>query len=138
LKWSRGLEHEVSLLWKRFTKTVTVLWSLSVNFEESSGFIAIVLFHQPMPSAHAIKTWVRNFEATGSTLSKKGDSVTTVRTPENIVVVREAIEGSPHGSAHRNSVSLGLSGASFRRILHQDLHFYRCKVQVTLSVHDRD
>jgi hypothetical protein len=25
-----------------------------------------------VPSAHAIKTWFRNFEATGSTLNKKG------------------------------------------------------------------
>ena len=46
------------------------------------------------PSAHAIKTWVRNFEATGSTLKKKGGSLKTVRTPENIAVVREAIEQS--------------------------------------------
>jgi hypothetical protein len=45
-----------------------------------------------VPSAHVIKTWVRNFEATGSTLKKKCDSVKTVRTPENIAVVREAIE----------------------------------------------
>jgi hypothetical protein len=28
-----------------------------------------------VPSAHAIKTWVRNFKATGSTLKKKGGSV---------------------------------------------------------------
>jgi hypothetical protein len=34
-----------------------------------------------VPSAHAIKTWVNNFEATGSTVKKKGGSVKTVRTP---------------------------------------------------------
>jgi hypothetical protein len=45
-----------------------------------------------VPSAHAIKTLVRNFEATGSTLKKKGGSVKTVRTPKNIAVVREAIK----------------------------------------------
>ena len=27
--------------------------------------------NRAVPSAHAIKTWVRNFEATGSTLKKK-------------------------------------------------------------------
>jgi hypothetical protein len=27
-----------------------------------------------VPTAHAIKTWVQNFEATGSTLKKKGGS----------------------------------------------------------------
>jgi transposase len=65
-----------------------------------------------VPSAHAIKTWVRNFEATGSTLKKKGGSVKTVRTSENIVVVREAIERSPHHSVRHHSVSLGLSEVS--------------------------
>ena len=32
---------------KAFYKMVTVLWSLGVNFEESSEFVAIVLFHHP-------------------------------------------------------------------------------------------
>ena len=47
-----------------------------------------------VPSAHAIKTWVRNYEAAGSTVKKKGGGVKTVRTPENIAVVREAIDRS--------------------------------------------
>jgi hypothetical protein len=63
-------------------------------------------------SAHAIKIWVRNYEATGSTLKKKGGSVKTVRTPENIAVVREAIERSPERSARCHAVSLGLSESS--------------------------
>jgi len=89
-------------------------------------------------SAHAIKTWVRNFEATGSTLKKKGGSVKTVRTSENIVVVREAIERSPHHSVRHHSVSLGLSEVSVWRILHKDLHFYPYKIQVTHALHERD
>ena len=48
--------------------------------------------NRAVPSGHAIRIWVRNFEATGSTLKKKGGSVKTVRTSENIAVVREAIE----------------------------------------------
>jgi transposase len=44
--------------------------------------------NRALPSAHAIKTWVRNFETTGSTLNKKGGSVKTVRTSENIAVER--------------------------------------------------
>jgi len=70
-----------------------------VNFEEFE-----IHRNRAVPSAHAIKTWVRNFEATGSTL-KKGGSVKTVRTPENIAVVREATERSSHRSARRHSVS---------------------------------
>jgi hypothetical protein len=61
--------------------------------------------NRAVPSAHAIKAWVRNFKATGSTPKKKGGSVQTVRTPENIAVVREAIERSPHRSARRHSVT---------------------------------
>ena len=37
-----------------------------------------------VPSVHAIKTWVNNFEGTGSTVKKKGGSVKTVRTLQNI------------------------------------------------------
>jgi transposase len=59
--------------------------------------------NRAVPSAHAIKTWVRNFVVTGSTLKKKGGSVKRVRTSENIAVVREAIERSPHCSARRHS-----------------------------------
>ena len=33
-----------------------------------------------VPSAHAIKTWVNNFEETGSTIKKKSGSVKTVCT----------------------------------------------------------
>jgi hypothetical protein len=45
--------------------------------------------NRAVPSAHAIKTWVRNFEATGSTLNKKGGSVKAVRRPENVAAERE-------------------------------------------------
>jgi hypothetical protein len=68
--------------------------------------------NRAVPSAHAIKTWVQHFEATGFKLKMKGGSVKTVRTPDNIAVVREAIEWSPHRSARRHSASLGLSEAS--------------------------
>jgi len=34
--------------------------------------------NRAVPSDHGIKTWVRNFEATGSTLKKKGGSVKSV------------------------------------------------------------
>ena len=83
--------------------------------------------NRAVPSAHAIKTWVRNFEATGSALKKKSGCVKTVRTPKNIAVVRETTERSPHRCARRHSVSLGLPEASVRRILHKDPYFYPYK-----------
>jgi hypothetical protein len=70
--------------------------------------------------------------------TKEGGSVKTVHTPENITVVREAIERSPHCSARCHSVSLGLSEASIQQILHKDLHFYPYKIQVTLALHECD
>ena len=94
--------------------------------------------NRTVPSAHAIKTWVRNFEATGSALKKKGGSVKTVRTPENIALERVAVERNPHRSARRRPVSLGLSEASFRRILHEDLHFCPYKIQVNHALHERE
>jgi transposase len=86
--------------------------------------------NRTVPSAHAIKTWVRNFEATGSTLKKRGGSVKTVYTTDNIAVLREATERILT-VLRVATLSLGLSEASVRRILHKDLHFYPCKFHVT-------
>jgi hypothetical protein len=51
-----------------------------------------------VPSAHAIRTWVRNFEETGSALKKKKPSVRvlSVHIPENIDAVQAAVVRSPH------------------------------------------
>ena len=97
-----------------------------------------ILRNRAVPSALAIKTWVRNFEATGSTLKEKGGMLKTVGTSENIAVVREAIEIGQHRSARRHSMSLGLSEASVRQILHKDLYFCSYKIQVTHAPHERD
>jgi len=99
----------VLLLWKRFTKRWQYFdrWAwISKRIRNSSQSCCSVTL--------AIKTWVRNFDSTGSTLKKKGGSVKTARTPENIAIVREAIERSPHCSARRHSVSPGLSEASLQ------------------------
>jgi len=77
--------------------------------------------NRAVPSAHAIKTWVPNFEAIGSTLKKKGGSVKTIRTPENIPVVIEAIERSPYRSARCHSVSLGQYSRVYVLFLHYEL-----------------
>jgi hypothetical protein len=71
LQWSRGLEL---LLWKRFTKNGD---SFVIAYRESRREFGIHRNHA-VPSARSIKTLVRNFEATGSTLKKKGGSVKSV------------------------------------------------------------
>jgi len=88
-----------------------------------------------VPSARAIKMWVNNFEETGSTVKKKGGSVKTVRTPQNIDAMTASFEQSPRRSAVRQSKKLGLSESSVRRILHLDLHCrYRKRFQESLSM----
>jgi hypothetical protein len=47
--------------------------------------------NDPMSSAHAIKTWIKNFEETGSTLKKITGSVKSVHMPENIARVEGAL-----------------------------------------------
>ena len=51
--------------------------------------------NDPVPSAHAIKTWIKNFEETGSTVKKRIGSVKSVRTPENVPRVESALQRSP-------------------------------------------
>jgi hypothetical protein len=52
--------------------------------------------NNPVTSAHGIKTWVKNFEETDSTQSKKPPGcIRMVHTLENIVAVREATACSP-------------------------------------------
>ena len=127
-----GAQHAFTV--KAFYKNGDSLAIAQREFRREFG----IHHNRAVPSAHAIKTWVRNFEATGSTLKTKGGSVKTVRTPDNIAVVREAIERSLHHSARRHSVSLGLSEASVRRILHKELNFFPYKIQVTHALHERD
>jgi hypothetical protein len=86
--------------------------------------------NDPVPSAHAIKTWIKNFEETGSTLKKKIGSVKSVRMPENVARVEGALQRSPTRSARRHAVPLGISDHSIRRrILHKDLHYHLYKIQ---------
>ena len=91
-----------------------------------------------VPSAHAIKTWVNNFEETGSTVKKKGGSVKTVRTPQNTDAVRTSFEQSPRRLAVHHSKKLGLSESSIKHILHLDLHFHPYKLQVVQKLEEGD
>jgi len=93
-----------------------------------------ILRNSKVPSAHALKTWVNNFEETGSTVKKKGGSVKTVHTPQNIDAVRASFEQSPRRLAVHHSKKLGLSESSVRRILHLDFHCgYRKRFQESRS-----
>lgn len=58
--------------------------------------------------------------------------------PDNIAVVREAIEHSPHHSLRPYAASLNISYTSVRQILHEDLHFHPFEVQILHTLNDND
>jgi len=89
----------------------------------SESNLALHKFNEVANRNHSIaETWINNIEETGSNVKKKGGSVETVRTPQNIDVVRASFEQSPHRSAVSHSKKLGLSESNVRRILHLYLH----------------
>lgn len=95
--------------------------------------------HDPVPSAHAIKTWVRKLETTGSSLKKKSPGPRrTVRTPETIQAVNAAMQQSPQRSARRHAVSLGLSRRTMGRILFSDLKLHPYKLQIIQQLQPGD
>jgi hypothetical protein len=72
-----------------------------------------------VPSAHAIRTWVRNFEETGSDLKKKPSGrVLSVRIPENIDSVPAAVVrshwDSDVGACKEYSITFNFILTSFR------------------------
>lgn len=94
--------------------------------------------NHPVPSAHAIKLWVNNFEQSGTTIKKIGGRKLNIRTQENIERVREAIGRSPRRSACRHSATLRLSNRTVRRILHDDFHHHPYKIQVVQALNEND
>ena len=94
--------------------------------------------NKQVPSACAIKNWVRNFEETSSTTKKKSGRPISVCTPENIERVRTAIERSPRRSARRHGTRLGISNRSVTRILHNDLHLHPYKIQIVQTLKGTD
>jgi hypothetical protein len=88
---------------KAFYKNIDIFVISQREFRREFG----IHCSRAVPSTHAIKTWVRNLEATGSTLKTNGSSVKTVRTPQNIAVMTDALKRiqNPHRSARRYSVT---------------------------------
>jgi len=87
-----------------------------------------------IPSRNSILDWYHKFQNTGSVLTiykaRYKGSQNSVRTPENTVRIRQAIEQSPQRSARRHSQTLNLSTRIIRRILHNDSQLFPHKVQI--------
>jgi hypothetical protein len=99
----------------------------------------IVGRHGRVPDKKTILLWVRNFRQSGSTLKQKSPGRRrSVRTPENIAIVKHAVLRSPRRSALKQALALGISDRSFRRILHLDLKFHPYKIMVVQELLQRD
>ncbi|PSN41601.1 hypothetical protein C0J52_17604, partial [Blattella germanica] len=95
--------------------------------------------HGVVPSKHAIKGWINNFEETGSALKKKPTGrPRSARTPQNIDVVRESVLRSPRRSIRKQSAAVGMSRESVRRILRLDLKFHPYKLQIVQELKEND
>ena len=82
--------------------------------------------------------WVHNFRTTASATKKHGVSKRTVRTPENVEAVRNAVDQSPRRSAVRHAQALRLSDTTVRRILHQDLNFHPFKLLIVQELNQQN
>jgi hypothetical protein len=92
-----------------------------------------------VPSQNTILLWVLNFRSTGSALKKKPPgSVRTVRTPQNIEAIMQAVINSPCRSASKHVAALRISDCSVGRILHLDFCFHPYKLMVMQELNERD
>lgn len=92
-----------------------------------------------VPARDTILRWVNNLRTGGSIMKRKPPGrQRSVRTPENIERVRQALLRSPRRSARRQSAALGISNRSVRRILHGNLHFHPYKLVVVQQLNVRD
>jgi hypothetical protein len=78
-----------------------------------------------------ILLWIVNFRSTGSAPKKKPlGGARTIRTPENVETVRQAVVTSLRHSAMKHAIALGISDWHVRRILHLDLGSHPCNMMV--------
>ncbi|PSN47210.1 hypothetical protein C0J52_07880 [Blattella germanica] len=82
-----------------------------------------------IPNNKTIKLWIASFRTTASVLKHKPGRPRSVRTPENIAIVREA---------RRHATALQLSNRSLRRILQKDLNFHLYKMVMFHELEDCD
>jgi len=91
-----------------------------------------------IPSRITILLWEHNFRTTPSATKKHGASKRTVRTPENLEDLRNAVDRSPRLSAVRHAQALRLSDSTVRRIFHQDLNFHPYKLLIVQELNEQD
>jgi len=92
-----------------------------------------------VPSRNTILRWIHSLRTTGSIVKKKPPRPNkTVRMPENIERVRQALIRSPGQSAQRHAREMRLSHESVRTILQNDLKFHPYKMCVVQKLRATD
>lgn len=82
--------------------------------------------------------WVTRFRDHGSVRNEYVGSVKTVRAPENVERVQQAVVRSPTRSARRQAVALNITRRSLCRILQKDLRFHPYKIQIVHKILPQD
>ena len=91
------------------------------------------------PSAREIRNYVKKFRETASAQpSTSSGRRRSVRTPENIEAVRDAVLKSPTRSTRKLSQALDIKRTSLMRILKGDLKLYPYKIQVCQKLKQED
>ena len=92
-----------------------------------------------VPSRNTILRWIHILRTTGSIVKKKPPGPNkTVRTPENIERVRQALIRSPGRSARRHAREIRLSRESVRTILQKDFKFHPYNMYVIQELRATD
>jgi hypothetical protein len=91
------------------------------------------------PSKDAIRRYVQSFRERGSVVDKPHiNRMRTVRTPANILSVRDAMSQSPNKSLRRLSQQVGISLSTVQKIVKADLHLHPYKIQVVQMLQPLD
>lgn len=121
-----------------FAVTTFIEWKSIITVQRNFRRQFNILVGGNVPSRSSILDWYHKFQNTGSVLTTYKGSQKSVRTPENIERVRQAIDQSPQRSARRHSQSLNLSTRTVQKILHNDLQLFPYKVQIVQQLFPND
>lgn len=97
--------------------------------------------NRPKPLAATVRALIEKFERTGSVLDDKEALKTaekTVRTPENMELLRESIETNPSLSIRDLERDHSIPRSTVHRILRKDLGIFPYKIQVAQRLQEYD
>ena len=121
---------------------IQVIKSYYKNSESPTATVRelrVTLGRNAAPTESSVRKLIRKFETTGSVSNvKKTGRPRSVRTQENIAVVRDNVTVSPRKSVRRRAQQLNLSPSSLHDILSKDLKMHAYKIQLTQELKPAD